>query len=196
VPESLVLLDRALAVLRVLVFAIAAGAFLLFAADWLVRTRRINPFGRLARTIRRVSDPLIRPIENRVVRAGGLPSRAPWWALAALVVGGILLLTALGFLRNQLAMLLVAGQRGGSAIAYLLITWSIGLLQLALIVRVIASWLRLSEYRPWIRWSVILTEWFLGPLRRALPTIGVVDISPLVAYFVLVLVRMLLLGFL
>lgn len=193
-PESLVLIDRALVLLRVLVFTAAAFCFVLFALDWLIRTRRISPFGAFARSVRRVSDPLIRPVEQRVVRAGGLPSRAPWWALAAVVLGGILLLTLLGFLRGQYLVFVQASARGPRGIAHIVVTWTIGILQLALIVRVIASWLRLSEFRPWIRWSVVLTEWFLAPLRRALPTLGMVDISPLVAYFLLMLLRTVLLG--
>ncbi len=193
-PESLILIDRALSLLRVLVFALAALCFVLFALDWMIRTRRISPFGPFARSIRRVSEPLIRPVEERVVRAGGLPSRAPWWALAIVVLGGILLLTLLGFLRGQYLAFAYATAHGPRGIAHLVITWTIGILQLALIVRVIASWLRLSEFRPWIRWSVVLTEWFLAPLRRAVPTLGMVDISPLVAYFLLMLLRSVLLG--
>jgi YggT family protein len=196
VTESLILVDRTLAVLRLLLFALAAGCFLLFTADWLIRTRRLNPFGAFARAVRKAADPLIRPVEQRVIQAGGLPSRAPWWTLAAVVVGSILLLTLLSFLRNQLALLLVARQTGGRALAYLLVTWTIGILQIALIVRVLASWLRLSEFLPWIRWSVMLTEWVLGPLRRVMPPFGVIDITPLIAYFGLVIVRMILLGFL
>jgi YggT family protein len=194
VSQSLILVDQALAVLRILIFAVAVLCLVLLGTDWLIRTRRVSPFGGFARGVRRLSEPLIRPVEQRVLRAGGLPSRAPLWALAAVVIGGILLLTLMGFLRNQYAMMLAASAVGGRAIGYLLVSWTIGILQLALIVRVIASLLRLSEYRPWIRWSVVLTEWFLAPLRRALPTIGVVDISPLVAYFLLVLARTIVLG--
>jgi uncharacterized protein YggT (Ycf19 family) len=36
---------------------------------------------------------------------------------------------------------------------------------------------------------VALTEWFLAPLRRVLPTFGPFDISPFVAYFLLYIVR-------
>jgi YggT family protein len=193
VPESLILFDRTLQLARVLVFVLAAVAFVIFATDWLIRTRRISPFGSFARAARRIAEPIIRPIEQRVIRTGGLPNRAPWWALAGIVVGGILILTALGFLRNQYLALLIAGQRGGRAVALLTIIWSIGLVQIALIVRVIASWLRLSEYRPWLRWAAVLTEWFLAPLRRIIPPLGMIDISPLVAYLVLVIVRSMLL---
>src|SRR5256886_4729004 len=65
--------------LRSLVFAAFAASVLTALASWLVRTRRISPFGALGRTLRAASDPLIRPIEARLVRAGGNPVHAGWW---------------------------------------------------------------------------------------------------------------------
>src|SRR5205809_6176605 len=62
--------------LRYLVFAAFAASVLTALASWLVRTRRISPFGALGRTLRAASDPLIRPIEARLVRAGGNPVHA------------------------------------------------------------------------------------------------------------------------
>lgn len=40
----------------------------------------------------------------------------------------------------------------------------------------------------------MLTEWFLAPLRNVIPTIGMIDISVLVAYFGLGIVESLVLG--
>ena len=57
-------LDAVLGVLRVVVFIIAAAALVIFTIDWLVRTRRLSPFGAVARFFRRVVDPLIVPIEQ------------------------------------------------------------------------------------------------------------------------------------
>jgi YggT family protein len=65
----------------------------------------------------------------------------------------------------------------------LLVTWTFGLLQLALFARVISSWFQMSPYSPWIRWSFVLTEWFLAPLRRVIPSFGMIDLTPIVAYF-------------
>src|SRR5438105_15227528 len=65
--------------LRYVVFATFAASVLVALASWLVRTRRISPFGALGRTLRAASDPLIRPIEARLVRAGGNPVHAGWW---------------------------------------------------------------------------------------------------------------------
>jgi YggT family protein len=36
-----------------------------------------------------------------------------------------------------------------------------------------------------VRWSFTFTEWFLVPLRRIIPPLGMIDITPFVAYLAL-----------
>ena len=188
-------IDALLGVLRVVIFVIAAVALVVFTVDWLVRTRRVSPFGGVARFFRRVVDPLIVPVERRVVRAGGLPASAPWWALVVIVLGGLVLLALLEFIRGQFAFAAATGSVGARGVIAVIITWTFGILQLALIVRVISSWVRISEYSRWIRWTIPLTEWLLRPLRRLIPPIGgMIDLSPLIAFFVLVIAKSLLLS--
>jgi YggT family protein len=196
-PSMLAALDAVLDILRVVVFIVAAAALVIFTIDWLVRTRRLSPFGAVARFFRRVVDPLIVPVERRVVRAGGLPASAPWWALVVVVLGGLVLLALLEFLRGQLAFAASAGAAGARGVIGVIITWTFGILQLALIIRVISSWVRISEYSRWIRWTIPLTEWLLRPLRNLIPPLaGTIDLSPLIAFFVLAILRRILLGFL
>ena len=73
--------DAFLAVVKVVLFWLAVAAAIVALVDWIVRTRRVNPFGPVARFSRRFFDPMMRPVEARVVRSGGLPSNAPWWTL-------------------------------------------------------------------------------------------------------------------
>ena len=188
-------LDTLLDILRVVVFVVAAAALVIFGVDWLVRTRRISPFGAVARFFRRVVDPLIVPVERRVVRAGGLPASAPWWALVVVVLGGLVLLAGLEFVRGQMAFAAAAGGAGARGVLAVLITWTFGILQIALIIRVISSWMRLSEFSKWVRWTIPLTEWMLRPLRSLIPPLaGSIDLSPLIAWLLLLLAKGLLLG--
>ena len=187
--------DSLLGLLRVVVFIVAAAALVIFTIDWLVRTRRLSPFGPVARFFRRVVDPLIVPIEHRVVRAGGLPASAPWWALIAVVIGGLVVLALLEFLRGQIEFAARAGSAGARGVIAVLVTWTFGILQLALIVRVIATWVRLSEWSKWVRWTIPLTEWMLRPLRNMIkPLAGTIDLSPLVAWLLLALMERIILS--
>ena len=181
--------DTVLAFLRVAFFLVAAVLAVIAAIDWLVRTRRVNPFGRVARFFRQNVDPAFAPVDRLIVRAGGVPAAAPWWALAAVVLAGIALLSLLGFLRSQLLTIAFAAQVGPMGFVALLISWTFGILQLALIVRVVSSWIRISPYSKWIRWSFVLTEPILRPLRSIIPTLGMIDITPLVAFFGLALLE-------
>jgi YggT family protein len=188
------LLDAFLLILRPTVFA--AGAIVAVGAvgSWAVRTRRLSPFSPVARLIRERVDPvIIAPMERRILRAGGSPYSAPWWALAAVIVGGLVLLSGIQFLRDQLVMLLFATTSGYS-LAAVLVKWTFSVLRIALMARVISSWVGGSPYSKWWRWSYVLTEWFLAPLRNVIPTIGMIDISVLVAYFGLGIIESVVIG--
>ena len=175
--------DTLLAVLRPALFVAGAATAVAAGVSYAVRTRRISPFSPIARWMRTRVDPwLIAPMEHRILRAGGTPYAAPWWALAAVIVGGLILLSAVGFLRDQLLMLAYMSASGAS-LAALMVRWTFGILRVALFARVISSWVGGSAYSPWWRWSYVLTEWFLAPLRQVIPTIGMIDITVLIAYF-------------
>lgn len=153
--------------------------------DWLVRTRRISPFSGIARFMRRSVDPLLAPIERRVLRSGGTPASAPLWGLVAVVVAGIVLLALLQFVGGQVVALGFALRGGPRATLVFLVAAAFAVLQLAIMVRVVASWIpAISPWSPWVRWAFVLSEPLLAPLRRLIPPIGgSIDITPIVAYF-------------
>lgn len=177
-----------IAVVRVALFWLAVVVATVATLDWLVRTRRVPPFGAVARFCRRYIDPLLAPVERRVVRRGGLPTSAPWWALGAVVVGGLLLLASLEFL-GRLFLQVAWGASSPGRFGLMLVSWTFTVLRLALIVRVISSWFQISPWSKWIRWSFVLTEWMLAPLRRIVPAFGPVDITPLVAFILLMILQ-------
>lgn len=181
-------------VLRAALLSIAILFGVICVLDWAVRTRKISPFNALARFCRATVDPFIAPIERKVVRAGGTPASAPLWALAAVVVGGILLLSLLDFIVIQVGRSMIASQNGAAGIFHLLVSWTFSILKIALIVRVISSWLPVSPYSRWVRWSYLLSEPILAPMRRVVPTLGGLDLTPLIAYFLLSLTEGLLHG--
>jgi YggT family protein len=170
--------------LRVAFLIAAAVLAVVCLLDWLARTRRLSPFGPVARFMRRVVDPLLEPVERRVLRAGGVPGNVPWWGLAVVVVAGIVVLSLLEFLGGQIVALGFAAKAGPRGILVFALAASFGILQIAIMVRVLASWIpSLSPYSPWIRWAFVISEPVLRPLRQIIPPIGMIDISPLIAYF-------------
>jgi YggT family protein len=188
VTAFLALLGSLIGVLRIALLIAAVILLVIAAADWAVRTRRVNPFSMIARFFRRVLDPLLAPIEARVVRAGGLPSQAPWWALAAVVVSGVILIVLLQWLARTVLTISLASHAGGSALVLLVLDWVFGILKLALIVRVLVSWIG-GRYSWWGRVSHALTDWLVRPIARVLPPFGMIDFSPIAAYLLIVIVE-------
>ena len=186
--------DSFLYIVRITLFTLVMVLAVVCLIDWLVRTRRINPFNPVARFMRSTVDPLMAPIERRIVRAGGMPTSAPWWTLVFAVVFTLVLVSLLGFLRTQFAMVAMSSRAGAAGIFVLLVRWTFGILRLALIVRIVSSWFGMSPYSRWIRWSYQLTEPILAPLRRVVPTLGVIDITPIIAWFLISIVQWLVLG--
>ena len=183
--STVVVFDQVLGAVR-FALAIIAGMFAIFCViDWLVRTRRVNLFGPLARFSRSKIDPVLEPIERRVLRAGGNPASAPLWALAAVVIGGILLISVLDFLRDEILGLAFALQGGAGGLFKLLVAWTFDFIRIAILVRVVSSWLPISPYSGWIRWSYVVSEPILRPLRQVIPAMGPIDITPIIAYFLL-----------
>ncbi len=189
--DSMAPLAAFLVILRSVVLGIGIAATLAATLAWAVRTRRIGPFSAGARFARRWIDPLLAPVERVVVRAGGRGTAAPWWGLVVVAVAGALLITGVQALAG-VALDVNWAFQSPARIPLLLLSWAFTLLEVALIVRVIASWLPIPPYSRWIRWSYPLTEWMLRPLRSIIPPFGMIDITPLVAYFLLWFIQSLL----
>ena len=71
---------------RVLVVCALVYASTVGLTHWAVRSRRLSPFGRWPRLVRRASDPVLLPLERRVVRAGGSPQDAPLWLVGIVIL--------------------------------------------------------------------------------------------------------------
>jgi len=179
--------------LRYLVFAAFAASVLVALASWLVRTRRISPFGALGRALRTASDPLIRPVETRLVRAGGNPVHAGWWLVVAVAAAGVLLITLWNWLVDTAYAVTAAFAAGPRAAIALTVVVAYRIIVAALVVRVLAGWFGYFRYAGWVRPAYALTDWLVEPIRRVLPPAGGLDWSPLAAWLVLwVLKRVLL----
>jgi YggT family protein len=186
---------EALVVTRYVVFAAFGVSVLVALASWLVRTRRISPFGFPGRALRAMSEPLIQPVERRLVRAGGNPVNAGWWLVVGVAGAGVLLIAALNWLSGAAYELILSFSGGFRAGAELLIEVAYKILVAALFVRVIFGWLGYHRYTRWLRPVYFLTDWVVEPIRRVLPPMGQLDWSPLAAWLVLMLLeRILLLG--
>jgi len=178
-------------VARALALGVVAVAGVVVLTHWAVRRRALQPFGAWPRTVRSLSDPMLRPIERRLVRAGANPQDATYWLLGLAVVVGLLLITAVRWLFGLLQTIVgLADARPGVWVG-VVVGWAFTIVTAALFIRVIASSVGASPYSRWMRPVLWLTDWLIVPIRRFLPARGFIDWSPLVAYLVLLLFRQL-----
>ncbi len=182
-------------VVRYGVFSLFVLSALVALASWLVRTRRLSPFGPVGRALRGATEPVLRPVERRLVRLGGNPVHAGWWLVVVVAAGGVLLLSLLDWIIHTVESVVGSVANGPRGVVLLLIPLAYWVLVGALMLRVIASWFGFFRYARWMRPAYALTDWFVAPIRRLLPTMGTLDWSPLAAWLLLYVLERMLLAF-
>ena len=184
------------AALRIVVAILFFASVIIAVTHWAVRQGHIGAFGAWPRLVRRASDPVIQPLERRLVRGGRNPQDAPLWLAGLVLVGGLVFLWLARSLAGAVSNLQEMASGGPRPLTFAAIRLVAGVLKLALIVRVVSSWFGRGEYSRWLRPVYRLTDWLIHPLRRLVPQMGMFDLTPLVAYIVVMLAEGLLLSLL
>lgn len=173
------------------VFVVALGAAV---ASWLVRTRRVSPFSALGRSLRSASDVLIAPVERRVVRRGGNPLHAGTWLVIGVAVAGLLLIALIGWAQAVVTTAQARFNQGFWGVYHFAIGLVYSVLVVALLLRVIGTWFGVFEHTAWMRPAYWLTDWIVKPVRRVLPPLGNLDVTPIVAWLALWIIKSLLMS--
>src|SRR5437762_11472002 len=124
------------AILRYTVLGLVVLAALVAFGSWVVRTRRVSPFGVLGRALRAITDPVVKPVERRLVRMGGNPTHAGGWLVVITAVAGIVFLSLTGWLYSTFLIAHAAASAGPTQTFVLVIDLAYKILFAALIVRV------------------------------------------------------------
>lgn len=146
----------------------------------------LNPFAWTSRTVRRLTDVLVMPVRGGLRNFGIDVKFAPLVAILLVILVGFFVLQLVGTLFTTIAGVLDGLQRGAVvAILGFLLYGAISLYILLIIIRIVFAWGMVSYGNRVMRFLVNVTEPLLGPLRRMIPPLGWLDISPLVAFFIL-----------
>jgi YggT family protein len=159
---------------------------LLIILRWIANAADLNPFAWAARTIRRLTDPMIQPVRRGLINFGVDPKYSPIVTILLAVLLGWFVLQLLSNLANTLIGVLVSAQDGAAVplIGYLLYG-ALGLYSLLIFVRIILSWGMMSYGNRFMRFLINVTEPLLAPLRRIIPPLGMFDISPIIAFIII-----------
>lgn len=166
--------------------AIIVGVILLMVLRLIADAMDLNPFGWTSRTIRRLTDGLVVPVRGGLRNFGIDPKFAPLVAILLVILIGFFVLQLVGTLFTTIAGVLDSAQRGAIvAVLGFILYGLISIYILLIIIRIVFSWGMVSYTNRVMRVLVDATEPLLGPLRRMLPPLGWIDISPIVAFLIL-----------
>jgi len=182
----MLIIDRIVWFINSAISIIIVAVIVLMIVRLIADAMDLNPFAWTSRTIRRLSDGFIIPTR------GGLRGAGVDTKFAPLVV--ILIVILLGYFVIQLvtavaAMLvgIILSARSGAVFRIIgfIISGLISIYILLIVIRTVFSWGGISYTNRLMRFLVDVTEPLLGPLRRTIPRLGWIDISPLVAILIL-----------
>ena len=71
----------------------------------------------------------------------------------------------------------------------MLLTWFLEVYTWILIARVLMSWFNPSPNNPLVQFVLRLTEPVLAPIRRVLPAMGGLDLSPILVFIALMFLK-------
>jgi YggT family protein len=172
----------AIATLILVVIALMLARLILNKAD-------LNPFSRPVIMIRRWTDPMVNPVRRPLVQMGFSPNVAP------LVV--ILISILLGYFASQFigtVLYTVKGLIGSAAAARpisfvgYIIFGALAIYSLLIFMRIVVSW-GASPHNRLLHFLIRATEPVLGPFRRVIPPLGMIDVSPIVVLLLLDLLQ-------
>jgi YggT family protein len=150
----------------------------------------LNPFAWTSRTVRRLTDVFVMPVRGGLRQVGVEPKFAPLVVILLAIILGYFVYQLADTIGHTIMGVWESGRRGAviTAVGFLIY----GLLSIYLILiiaRVVFSWGQISYRNRIMRFLYNTTEPLLGPLRRMLPPLGWIDISPLVAGLIIMFVR-------
>jgi YggT family protein len=162
------------------VFGLYIGAVLL---RLLLQWARADFYNPLSQAVVKLTNPVLRPLRRYIP------------ALGRIDTASVVLLILLQMLNLWLAIALTGGAGGPIGLLVMalaaLLSKTIYVLTFALLIQVVASWVMPGARSPVFDLVESLTEPLMRPLRAALPNLGALDLSPMVALMLLQLALML-----
>lgn len=146
----------------------------------------VNPFGRIALIVRRLTDPLIAPVMRVLMNFGIDAKVAPLLAiLIAILLGWFVMQLTNSVLGSVGGIIDSSANRDFMRVLGHFLYGLLDVYGLLLFIRIIFSWGAVSYANPVMRFLMSATDPLLVPLRRMIPPIGMFDISPIFAFIII-----------
>ncbi|MDX6611402.1 MAG: YggT family protein [Blastocatellia bacterium] len=186
---NMAILDLLGLIIYYVIVAIIVGVIVVVLLRVVVEYLDLNPFSWTKITVRRFSDPLVNPVRRGLMRWGVDQKFAPLVTiLIAVLVGWFLwkLIAAVLFTISGI-MASVLLRAPVMLVGYILFG-ILAVYSLLIIMRVVFSW-GMNYGSRLMRFLILVTEPLLGPARRMIPSVGMMDISPIIVILLLQLLQ-------
>lgn len=163
-------------------FTLYIGAILI---RFLLALARANFYNPLSQFLVKITNPVLAPLRRLIPPLGKLDTAAVVLALGLMILKVFLLVGIQGDSVNFVTVIVFSVVE--------LLRMVINIYIFALIIQAVLSWVGNSYGNPLADLLNSMTDPLLRPIRRVVPTIGMVDLSPMVAilllYVVLIVLR-------
>ncbi len=146
----------------------------------------LNPFSRPVLTVRNLTDPFLSPVRRALTGFGFSPNLAPLVTiLIAILVGWLALQLAEAIILTLAGVANSVRDRRPVRLVGHLLYGALSVYSLLIFIRIIFSWGQVSYGNRVMRFLMRATDPLLVPLRRMIPPLGFMDISPIVAFIII-----------
>jgi len=155
----------------------------------------LNPFSWASRTIRRLSDAFVMPARRAMMGLGVDPKFAPLIVILIAILLGWFFLWLTEEVAATLIGLIISFKAANPIMGLgYIIYGALSVYIVFIFMRIVFSWGMVSHSNRLMRFLVNTTEPLLGPLRRIIPPLGIMDISPIFAFLILWLFQRAIMG--
>jgi YggT family protein len=125
-----------------------------------------------------------------MINIGADPKYTPIVVILIVILVGYFALSISTDVLGIIATLIFAVQSGSLTVLIGGILYALlSLYSLLILLRILFSWVTVSYSNRFMRFLVNVTDPLLVPLRRMIPPVGMFDISPIVAFFIIMLLQ-------
>jgi len=172
------------------VIAVIVATILLMVLRIIVLQLDLNPFGWISLTVRRLTDAIVSPVRRTLIGFGIDPKYSPLVVILVTILLGWFVLQLVASIANTIIGVLVSIQTNSVVPIFGYVLYGlIDFYMVLIFIRIIFSWAMISYSNRIMRLLVNATEPMLGPLRRIIPPVLMFDISPIVAFLILILFK-------
>jgi len=182
----MLVISRTFLFVQWIVVAAIIAVIALMVIRLIAEAANLNPFSRPSLLIRQLSDPFVSRMRRGLMGFGIDPKYSPVVVILIAILLGWFVLQLAETLAYTAAGLLNSVRHGAmvSALGFI-IYGAVSLYIIFIFMRIVFSWGMVSYSNRIMRFLVKTTEPLLGPLRRIVPPLGMLDISPIVAFLIL-----------